>query len=87
MGLPPAVTPSSGTARPPSSFACTGTLVNSAKGNAVKNPACQMARDHPDLMTRLTSRFGLIPGDRAQIKYDYGPASGYGPDDILSMFA
>jgi P27 family predicted phage terminase small subunit len=64
----------------------TGTLVKGAEGNAVKNPACQMARDYANLMTRVASRFGLTPGDRAQIKYDHGPAA-LDPDDILSIFA
>ncbi|QVJ00338.1 phage terminase small subunit P27 family [Nocardiopsis eucommiae] len=49
-----------------------GLLVQGAKGNLVRNPAVQVARDYADLMVRFGSRFGLSPSDRAGLKVERG---------------
>ncbi|KOX12493.1 phage terminase small subunit P27 family [Nocardiopsis sp. NRRL B-16309] len=53
-----------------------GLLVYGAKGNLVKNPAAQMARDYADLMVKIGARFGLSPSDRAGLKVERGSESG-----------
>lgn len=49
-----------------------GLLVYGAKGNLVRNPAVQVARDYADLMVRFGARFGLSPSDRAGLKVERG---------------
>ncbi|MBB6174200.1 P27 family predicted phage terminase small subunit [Nocardiopsis mwathae] len=44
-----------------------GILVEGQRGNLVKNPALQVARDYADMMSRIGARFGLSPSDRAGI--------------------
>jgi P27 family predicted phage terminase small subunit len=49
-----------------------GLLVQGAKGNLVKNPAVQIARDYADLMVKVGARFGLSPSDRVGLKVERG---------------
>lgn len=53
-----------------------GLLVYGAKGNLVKNPAVQIARDYADLMVKVGARFGLSPSDRAGLKVERGGDDG-----------
>jgi P27 family predicted phage terminase small subunit len=48
-------------------------------GGLIKNPYHQMMRDHAETMSRIGSRFGFTPGDRANMKIektDTGPKLG-----------
>ncbi|MEU3020100.1 phage terminase small subunit P27 family [Nocardiopsis sp. NPDC007018] len=60
-----------------------GALVEGQKGNLVRNPGIQIARDYADLMVKVGSRFGLTPGDRADLKIERETAHG-GADRLLS---
>ena len=60
-----------------------GTLVEGQKGNLVRNPAIQIARDYADLMVKVGSRFGLTPGDRADLTIEREASHG-GADRLLS---
>lgn len=60
-----------------------GILILGQKGNEVRNPAIQVARDYADLMVKVGSRFGLTPGDRADLKIEREAPSG-GAERYLS---
>lgn len=60
-----------------------GILIEGQKGNEVRNPAIQVARDYADLMVKVGSRFGLTPGDRADLKIEREASHG-GADRLLS---
>jgi len=60
-----------------------GPLVEGQKGNLVRNPSIQIARDYADLMVKVGSRFGLTPGDRADLKIEREASDG-GADRLLS---
>lgn len=60
-----------------------GMLIVGQKGNEVRNPAIQVARDYADLMVKVGSRFGLTPGDRADLKIEREATHG-GADRLLS---
>ena len=60
-----------------------GILIEGQKGNEVRNPAIQVARDYADLMVKVGSRFGLTPGDRADLTIEREASHG-GADRLLS---
>lgn len=60
-----------------------GILIEGQKGNEVRNPAIQVARDYADLMTRVGGRFGLTPSDRADLKIEREAPDG-GAERLLS---
>lgn len=60
-----------------------GVMVIGQKGERVKNPAVQIARDYADTMTRIGARFGLTPSDRADLKIERGEQHG-GAERFLS---
>lgn len=63
-----------------------GTLIEGQKGNLVKNPAAQLARDSLADMIRLATEFGMTPSSRGRMVIPGGnnPDDGDGIDDILS---
>ncbi|MEE2040192.1 phage terminase small subunit P27 family [Nocardiopsis sp. CT-R113] len=60
-----------------------GVMVIGQKGERVKNPAVQIARDYAETMTRIGARFGLTPSDRAGLKIDREEVRG-GAERFLS---
>lgn len=45
-------------------------IARGSAGGLIKNPYHQMMRDHAETMTKLGSRFGFTPADRASMKIE-----------------
>lgn len=54
-----------------------------ASGGVIKSPYHQIMRDCVDVMTRLGSRFGLSPGDRANMTIEKDKGMSHGAERIL----
>jgi P27 family predicted phage terminase small subunit len=50
-------------------------VTTGSAGNAIQNPAVRMVISLESSLTAVWSRFGLTPGDRAQLKVDDGGQS------------
>ena len=59
-------------------------IAQGAAGGKIKNPYWQVMRDCQSIMAQIGSRYGLTPGDRAQLKVGGEEDAGSGAERLLS---